>query len=179
MKLRLDDIGEEPFRWHHEERIDPAALGRPELSNLSPIDWQGTVSPLETGFLLQGRIRYDQTLVCQRCLDPVTETVESGVELLLVRHERGAGEEERELEAEDLGVVVVDDEEVDLDPLLEAEVQLGIPMRVLCREDCQGLCPTCGANWNEGPCGCRRETPDPRWSALASLKDRLPPGREH
>jgi|CXWL01.1.fsa_nt_gi uncharacterized protein len=178
MKLRLDDIGEEPFRWQTEERVDLTSLGRPEVVSLSPVDWNGTVSPLESGFLLQGRLRYDQTLVCQRCLEPVTETVESGVELMLVRHETGAGEEERELEDKDLGVMVVDGDEVDFTPILESEIQLAIPMRVLCREDCRGLCPTCGANLNEGPCGCRRDGTDPRWSALASLKDRLPPGHE-
>lgn len=177
MKLRLDDIGEEPFRWQTEERIDLASLDRPEVAGLSPIDWRGTVSPLESGFLLQARLRYDQTLICQRCLEPVTETVDSGIELMLVRHESGAGDQERELEDKDLGVLVVD-QEVDFTPILESEIQLAVPMRVLCRQDCKGLCPTCGANLNEGPCGCGRVVTDPRWSALASLKDRLPPGHE-
>lgn len=43
------------------------------------------------------------------------------------------------------------------------------PLKPLCRPDCQGLCPDCGANLNEGPCGCRPQM-DSRWQALAALK---------
>ena len=52
-------------------------------------------------------------------------------------------------------------------------MQLDVPMRPLCREECAGLCPTCGATSNEGDCGCGAETEDPRWAGLAALRDRL------
>jgi uncharacterized protein len=46
-------------------------------------------------------------------------------------------------------------------------------MKPLCREDCQGLCPVCGADKNTGACSCVESSPDPRWAALAALKSRL------
>ena len=46
---------------------------------------------------------------------------------------------------------------------------LELPLRVLCKEDCKGLCPKCGHNLNEGPCGCDLREEDPRWDALKSL----------
>jgi len=46
-------------------------------------------------------------------------------------------------------------------------------MKPLCREDCQGLCPVCGADKNTGTCSCEESTPDPRWAALAALKSRF------
>lgn len=52
-----------------------------------------------------------------------------------------------------------DDQSVDADLLIEDEVLLNLPVRILCREDCKGLCPVCGADLNKGPCGCSRREP--------------------
>lgn len=175
MKIRLDEIGDEPWSWHSEETVEPGSLERDEILELSPVEWRGEISRLDQGFLLRAHLSYGQTLACQRCLRPVTERVDDELELLLVDHEPGAEEEERELEEEDLGVLVVDEPEIDLWPLLREQVQLNVPMRPLCNEDCAGLCPVCGADLNEGACDCARQTFDPRWSGLAALRDRLAP----
>ncbi len=58
------------------------------------------------------------------------------------------------------------------------QLELNIPMKPLCRPDCKGLCPTCGADRNETACSCEEPTADSRWAALAALKSRLEaPGR--
>jgi uncharacterized protein len=62
-------------------------------------------------------------------------------------------------------------DQLDLEPLARDAVLLGLPLAPLCGEGCLGLCPQCGANWNEGPCGCP-PVADPRWSALDALRDR-------
>jgi DUF177 domain-containing protein len=176
MKIRLHEIGDEPYTWSEEESVSLSALGREEVTGLSPVRWQGQIRRLDSGFLMRAGLAYEQTLACQRCLGSVTEPVEDEIELLLVRHERGADEEERELEDEDLGVMVIDGDEVDLRPLLVEQMQLNVPMRPLCREECAGLCPSCGADLNRiegGDCGCERETVDPRWAGLADLRNRL------
>ena len=64
--------------------------------------------------------------------------------------------------------IVVDDFRLDLDSLVLEDVFLAMPFRFLCREDCKGLCPVCGADLNEGSCGCRPSA-DPRWDALKDL----------
>ena len=51
-----------------------------------------------------------------------------------------------------------------------------LPARILCREDCAGICPRCGANLNDGPCGCGPPEPDPRWGPLADLARRMQQG---
>ena len=60
------------------------------------------------------------------------------------------------------------------EPLVAEQVQLNLPTHPLCREDCRGLCPRCGANLNDGPCGCAEPPGDPRWAALAGLRDKMP-----
>ncbi len=99
---------------------------------------------------------------CRRCLSPA-----SGVLRLKVRElytEEGDGGETYPLVGD----------EVDLEPLVRDAVLLELPPAPLCRPDCLGLCPFCGANRNEETCGC--EAPrDPRWGALDVL--RVPEGR--
>lgn len=176
MKVRLHEIGDEPYTWNGEESVPVAIFERDELLELSPVAWSGEIRRLDghdRGYLLRARAAYEQTLACQRCLGSVTEPVEEEIEILLLPHERGADEEERELEEKDLGVVVVDDDEIDLHPILLEQIQLNVPMRPLCREECAGLCPTCGADLNQGRCDCVNETVDPRWAGLAVIRDRL------
>lgn len=178
MKVRLHEIGDEPYTWREEERLSASALERAELLELGPVAWSGQITRLDQGYLLRARVSYDQTLECQRCLGRVTAPVSESVELLLLPHDPAAAEEERELEEKDLGVLVVEGEEVDLAPILLEQVQLNVPMRPLCREDCAGLCPTCGADLNETRCRCAPRALDPRWSDLAALRDNLPGGSE-
>jgi uncharacterized protein len=80
--------------------------------------------------------------------------------------------EERELGVDDLETDVYDHDQIDLNALLETETTLGLPMKPLCREECRGLCPTCGASRNAAPCDCAPAA-DPRWSPLKGLADRL------
>ena len=56
------------------------------------------------------------------------------------------------------------------EPLVRDAVLLDLPLAPLCSEECLGLCPQCGANWNEGSCGCPPVT-DARWAALDRLRD--------
>jgi uncharacterized protein len=61
-------------------------------------------------------------------------------------------------------------DELDLEPLARDAVMLELPLAPLCSEDCLGLCPRCGENWNVTRCDCPQEG-DPRWSALDVLRD--------
>jgi uncharacterized protein len=70
--------------------------------------------------------------------------------------------------AEDEFYPIVDDT-IDLGPLARDAIVLELPMATLCREDCAGLCPQCGADRNEGPCGCLAPR-DPRWANLDVLR---------
>jgi uncharacterized protein len=178
MRIRLAEVRIEPFRWDETVEVPPAALGRDELVALGPVRWRGRVTRAEPGYYLRARLDYEQTLRCDRCLSPIVERAGADVELLLV-DEPAPTAEETELAEEDLGVVYVESGVFDTRPLLVEQLQLGLPMKPVCRADCPGLCPSCGADLDSlkgGPCGCRRESADPRWAGLAALRDRLPEG---
>jgi uncharacterized protein len=59
--------------------------------------------------------------------------------------------------------------ELDVDKLVYAEILVNWPMKVLCKEDCEGICKVCGANLNKGDCGCQRTELDPRMAAIQDI----------
>lgn len=168
MQIRLDQV-HEPFDWQETLELDARELDHPQVVALSPIACRGRVSPVDEGHLLRAALAYEQTLRCMRCLEPVVEPVEGEIDLLVLPARAEPTVDERELQAEDLGVLVLDEPLLDTRPLVVDQVQLGVPMKPLCRDDCAGLCSRCGADLNQGPCDCAEEV-DPRWAALAGLK---------
>lgn len=174
MKIRLDAARAEPFRW--QESIDPATAGlEPEVADeLSPVTLRGTLSWADPGYLLRARVTYRQTVPCDRCLEPVSEDVDAPFELIVFERRAGSGREgeggEHRLGEDDFGVLELDDEWLETEPLVVEQVQLMRPSHPLCREDCAGLCPRCGRDRNRGGCDCEEKEPDPRWAALAALK---------
>ena len=173
MEIRLDQIVDEPFEWSETRSIRADSLDASQLIQLSEVSWSGRVLPLESGHLLRARLRYEQELECPRCLGKVRRPVDVEFEYLVVPRAGEPMTGEIELDEEDLGVLYVNESVLDTEPLLFEQMQLAIPMRELCREDCAGLCPTCGVNRNAEECDCDAEKVDPRWSGLAALRDQI------
>ena len=99
---------------------------------------------------------------CARCLEPI-----KGV--FPVDFERTVALPGTLIDENDDDYVVVEDSSVDVDiPLLE-QILLLFPSKILCHDDCKGLCPKCGKNLNEGKCSCPDHEPDPRLAVLAKL----------
>lgn len=117
---------------------------------------------IEGGVYVRGTVAGHFIAECRRCLEPTEDRFELPVAELY----RPAGDAWEE------GYVVVEGK-LDLAPVVRDTVLLSLPLNPVCREDCAGLCPRCGANLNEGPCGCPAGEGDPRWSALRELGDQL------
>ncbi len=173
MIIHLDRIREQPFRWSEQVSVPAASLERPELLALSQISWGGQVEPASPGHRFVARLDYEQTLACTRCLAPVVQAVASDVDVVVVVQPALPTVGEVRLQEGDLGVLSVDDPRLDTQPILLEQLQLGIPMSVLCRPDCKGLCPRCGADRNLTPDCCQGEAVDPRWAALLDLETKL------
>ena len=139
-------------------------IGIPEGSDLE-LDLR-LESVLE-GVLVSGTIRGRATGECVRCLDAAHHDVVTDVQELYVypgRRPEEIGDDEDELRE-------LQDELVDLEPALRDAVVLALPYQPLCRDDCPGLCPDCGARLADDPTH-RHESTDPRWAALAGLTNR-------
>ena len=103
---------------------------------------------------------------CARCLAPIDGVFSLDFERTVTTE--GMIDEERLEELED-EYVVLDGHELSIDDTLCEELVLSFPLRLLCREDCKGLCPKCGKPRSEGDCGCPTREIDPRLAVLANF----------
>jgi len=173
MKIWLDQVRDEPFNWDETRSVSPETLDRPELQALSPVRWRGQVVFADPGYYLRARLSYEQTLSCNRCLAPIVVPTEADVELMILVDRSPEAESEHALHEQDLGQLTIPEEILETDPILIEQLQLNVPMKPLCRADCKGLCPECGADLNAGACSCAQTKADSRWESLAALKSRL------
>lgn len=173
MLIQLDRIREDPLRWQESLDFDLGSVDRSELKKLSAVSWDGEISFVDPGFYLKGSLSYSQQLACDRCLKEMEEPVTSALELLILTYPEKPEAEEQELQERDMSVIHLDGEELDTSQIFMEQLQLNVPMKPLCRPDCAGLCPQCGADRNEQTCDCSEPVTDPRWAALAELKEKI------
>ena len=111
-----------------------------------------------------GRLAVAWSDTCRRCLRPLDEVLVVDVD------ERYAPVDETGMRRVDPEAFPIEHGQLDLAPMVREEVLLGVPDAPLCRPDCPGLCPTCGADLQAGPCDCSTEVRDERWAALDQLR---------
>jgi uncharacterized protein len=109
---------------------------------------------------------------CHRCLGAVNYKLATSFNLIVNKSNLEKG---KDFASEDDGCIYLPagEHEVELDPQIQENMILSIPMRILCSENCKGLCQQCGANLNVEACNCELQ-PDSRWDALKKLKDEFP-----
>lgn len=135
-----------------------------------------TKSDVAGEYLVEGNFEGHVPLVCARCLETFPFASSSA---FTVRYEprpvaeEAPREEDVEFGDDSIDLEFYEERRIALRALASEQLQLSIPMKVLCREDCAGLCPQCGANRNENRCGCSVEKVDDRWKALEGIRKQL------
>ena len=118
----------------------------------------------EAGVLrLEGEIRSELLCICDRCASEFETTKTTPLSAVIV--------EKNDDNADDPELFFLDGDGIDLDEVLTTLFVLDMETKFLCKEDCKGLCPTCGKNLNLGPCACRKPI-DPRFAVLEQLLDK-------
>jgi uncharacterized protein len=120
-----------------------------------------------------GNLATSVEAACARCLEPVTRQVEWKFELLYRPLGIDAGREEMSVTQAEAEIGYYQGEGIELTDILREQILLAVPMKVVCREECKGLCAQCGHNLNQGACQCTAPLAEPRWEALKGLKEKL------
>lgn len=123
---------------------------------------------------VRGTVQARVAQTCGRCLEEFERDDELALEVVYLASEEGR-EADRIPAGQDANVSLAwyDGVRIDLRSEVRDLLMLSGPMFPLCRDDCRGLCPRCGANLNDGPCGCKAEPPTSPFAALSSLKEQL------
>lgn len=173
-----------------EERSDPLETPGGRVDFTRPVIVTGTVTNTGKCFVVQGEIQAGLEATCDRCLEKFQENLSVPFEAEYFRlvpegskasgrhdEERDGLKQEEEAFLADAGRLFRG-EDLELTEMVREELSLALPMQNLCRENCAGLCPVCGADLNITKCACERDTLDPRLAALQDWLDRQNSGRE-
>jgi len=135
-------------------------LGTEALSFQAPVHVQLQVNNTSKALLVQGTINTELKAACGRCLETFVYPLSLSFQDEWVFRAQAT---EDQLET----ALLLDKDEVEINERILEQIVLALPMKFLCSAECQGLCPTCGANRNLTPCHCGENNIDPRLAALA------------
>ena len=181
MFISLHELELHHLDFQEEFRPDTLDLG-PDVRQRMPLKTSGRAQLVEEhhgrrGTLEDIRIAGDLStgveLFCARCLEPVVHNIQRDFDLLYRPQGADAGIKEAAVQGTEAEISYYTGEGLLLEDVLREQVLLSVPLRVLCREDCRGLCRYCGKNLNVEQCSCAEQPDDPRWSALKEIKNKL------
>jgi uncharacterized protein len=143
---------------HLEEPVPGLVSTGAGVADDEPVVVDLLLERVPEGIVVRGTARARWTAACSRCLRPVGGEVAPELRELF------------EPEPLDGETYPLEHEHIDLALPVRDAVLLELPLAPLCREECAGLCPVCGADRNDDPCACEQDTTDPRWAALSQLE---------
>lgn len=145
----------ESSRFEGVYDVQALSIGPDDYTFEAPLPWAVEVTNTGSALLVSGTISGAGSCPCSRCLEDVRHEFEGVVEgYFLIDGDADFDDDAADDLEEGEFDVLPDDHMVDLAPLFEAALFIDAPDMPLCRDDCAGLCPQCGTNLNEGPCGC-------------------------
>ncbi len=127
---------------------------------------ESTLQKTSRQLYVRAEFKTGGVFVCDRCLEEFEREISSGFGIVYVTESDGA-----ESDSEDVQVITPDTNTIDLGEEVRQYAVLSLPPKMLCRDDCAGLCPRCGTNLNRATCDCGKEEVDSPWSGLQKLKN--------
>ena len=181
MFIEISELERHPVDFEEELAAGTLDLG-PDLRQSNAVNATGRAQLVEEhhgkhrtikDIRVNGQLSSRVEACCARCLEAVTQDVTRAFDLLYRPQGVDAGTAERSVAASEAEISYYQGEGILLEDVLREQVLLALPLKILCREDCRGLCAHCGKNLNVEQCSCTVLNNDPRWAALKDLKEKL------
>jgi uncharacterized protein len=177
MRIRIEDIPDNGLRLQADVLSQAFPVIRElieagECEFCEPIHLQLRAIRVREWIEVKGSLDTRVKLPCSRCLETFQLPLQNHFALTFIEalpeisDLRGEG---AQLSAEDMGLILFNGKEIDLTEAIQEQLVLALPFRPLCKDNCRGLCPQCGANLNETCCTCRVPASDSRFAILKDL----------
>jgi uncharacterized protein len=171
MFIEIKEIGPEGLAVDRTIEAFRLPLQEEEAIEVERSRLVGDLSREGGGIAFSGDIETAARLTCSRCLERYVQPLDLHFDLLYTTSPERAAPGESRMEEELITVTPFDGVRIDLSALLAEQIDLGLPLKPLCRPECRGLCPRCGSNRNVAACGCPdEETGEPRLRILKDLR---------
>ena len=181
-------LEQEPLLF--DEAIPPGALDyAPDVSQVGPLPVVGRADLIlenrghreqVADIRLRAAYHGDFELLCARCVEPVPTPLAGEFDLIFRPQSADAEPGERSITPDETEIGYYEESGLSLEDVVREQVLLSLPSRMLCKEDCKGLCPRCGQNLNIATCKCNTSSEPEQnpsgWNALAGLASTIKPG---
>ena len=146
-----------------------------EIRQAGPLEWAATAERAGAEIRINGNLSTTIECPCSRCLEAARVELKKPFDLFFRERDEEMFDEDEEvqLDEEDTRTAFFTGTKLAIADILREQVLLTLPMKVLCRLDCKGLCPVCGINLNTGACTCSKQDFSPHMDVLAEIKKRM------
>lgn len=147
--------------YYFDGKVEDGIPKKPndEFEIIEPILYKGEIYRIHGELILNVDIEYTYKTHCDRCLKAITRDAKTTLSGKLTEDDVDEFEEDEDL-------LYYKNDNLDLKKYILMEIVSSLPMKSLCDDECQGICPTCGKNLNDGKCNCEKEDIDPRFEKL-------------
>ena len=173
--ISLKELELKPIRFSLDIAPGEIPFDR-QITQTSPLHAEGKAEMLHASLgemRIQGRLTVKMEAPCDRCLEPAAVAVDREFDLTYAPAAQAQAGGEKEVEEAAVEVGFYEGSGLELNDVLREVVLLDLPMQTVCREDCKGICPSCGGNRNQQMCDCHAERIDDRWNQLKKFRVEL------
>ena len=169
MRIELENLEGGKGDFAHVYNPDELNPVDERVKLTAPATVNGKIRLAGNEVFVNGHVDTRAQVECDRCLKLIELPVNADFELEYITGSEYETSAVAELTEAEMSVAVFDGEALDIDEIVKEQILLAVPTRMLCREDCKGICPQCGVDRNTGECNCETKEIDPRWAALKNL----------
>jgi uncharacterized protein len=163
MKIQISSLSEGIHHYMFKVRASELELGEQFHEMLTV---HATLDKTPTQILLTANIHTQGRFECDRCVAPFTASLAPSYAIVYINE----GSDTAHLDPSEFQVIPSGANIIDITEDVRQTILIAVPLKLLCSEQCKGLCPTCGKNLNEGACSCKEEIVDARWEQLRQLR---------
>jgi uncharacterized protein len=168
--IEIEDLKPEPLHVHHVFPIGEIDFSHEDAALSAPVSTDFVLTHKDRDLRVDGTVETAIRFRCSRCTKEFAQPFATSFNISYLPQPKWAENSEIELKYEDMEVAYYDGVDLDVDLMVLEQIELAMPMKFVCREDCKGLCYKCGADLNEGACLCKNEETDSRLSVLLDFQ---------
>lgn len=165
MIIQISNLTDGDYQYTFDRKVEEIGLSDPFFSNIRV---ETLLQKSLRQIILSSKIKVNVNFECDRCGEEYKQELTNEYKIVYL-----FSSEINEEDQVDIKYISFETDKINLAPEIRDYVQLAIPMKKLCKKDCNGLCLKCGKNLNEGSCNCKTKEIDQRWFPLEKLKNKV------